>query len=428
MPVRSPRPVVALSFAISALGCYPDDVVAVRMTAANTAGTSNDSAGASGAAPVADDCGKLEVVRLPTCYDGLQGESETDIDCGGGECQPCTDGTCVSDADCLAGSCSDSKCAPGLELQYLAFQEQPLTAKIDNRITLTYLESSTSFDLASLSLRYYFRRNDVIEPLLIPNANATLLQSSVSVDISADTSWRIIRTARDASADFDAYLEVRFTKSYPLMPGDQLKVDQSLNAGSELKQFDQRSHYSFRTGGALARSDRITVYQNDQLVWGYEPRGGGAASCFFQGINFGGPGLLIGADSWSAEPATLSSTGSKFDGAALLYPELVGAESLLVQTGYRLAAGDTISVPAADGDYLAYIYAFSASNFELGTLRLQGALVDQFQAGESSGGQIWSRLGPYPVRASRTRIELGCSAGSLALSGLELRRPASARY
>lgn len=46
-----------------------------------------------------------------TCKDGAKGQSETDIDCGGGLCSPCTDGlACEEPADCQSGVCMGSAC------------------------------------------------------------------------------------------------------------------------------------------------------------------------------------------------------------------------------------------------------------------------------------------------------------------------------
>lgn len=51
--------------------------------------------------------------RAPSlCQDGLRDGSETDVDCGGGGCQPCTGGRgCITDADCVSGSCGAGTCA-----------------------------------------------------------------------------------------------------------------------------------------------------------------------------------------------------------------------------------------------------------------------------------------------------------------------------
>ena len=47
-----------------------------------------------------------------TCKDEVQGESETDKDCGGGACKRCADGKgCIEGTDCQSGVCNDEICA-----------------------------------------------------------------------------------------------------------------------------------------------------------------------------------------------------------------------------------------------------------------------------------------------------------------------------
>jgi hypothetical protein len=49
--------------------------------------------------------------RLPTCDDGLQNGTESDVDCGGGTCPACANGLrCRTTADCQAGDCLDGVC------------------------------------------------------------------------------------------------------------------------------------------------------------------------------------------------------------------------------------------------------------------------------------------------------------------------------
>jgi len=49
--------------------------------------------------------------QAPTCGDGVQNGSETDVDCGGGSCPPCTPGDgCSSASDCTSGVCSGGIC------------------------------------------------------------------------------------------------------------------------------------------------------------------------------------------------------------------------------------------------------------------------------------------------------------------------------
>ncbi|MEM9458200.1 MAG: hypothetical protein AAGF11_28755 [Myxococcota bacterium] len=49
----------------------------------------------------------------PTCDDGTPNGNETDVDCGGPECPGCdVPGQCEMDSDCLSGSCEEGQCVP----------------------------------------------------------------------------------------------------------------------------------------------------------------------------------------------------------------------------------------------------------------------------------------------------------------------------
>jgi len=64
--------------------------------------------------PVADDAAAEE--GPDPCGDGLQNGGETDVDCGGPDCDPCGEGqSCTIDSDCAGGTCcSGACCAAGL--------------------------------------------------------------------------------------------------------------------------------------------------------------------------------------------------------------------------------------------------------------------------------------------------------------------------
>jgi hypothetical protein len=49
----------------------------------------------------------------PSCDDGLQNGYETDVDCGGPDCDPCADGAgCTANSDCASGDCDAGSCRP----------------------------------------------------------------------------------------------------------------------------------------------------------------------------------------------------------------------------------------------------------------------------------------------------------------------------
>jgi hypothetical protein len=64
------------------------------------AGASGGQGGSGGSIPV-------------SCMDGVKNGTESDIDCGGGDCSPCADGKkCAQGSDCDSKSCISGACAP----------------------------------------------------------------------------------------------------------------------------------------------------------------------------------------------------------------------------------------------------------------------------------------------------------------------------
>ena len=55
--------------------------------------------------------GPLAPVPCPSCSDSQMNGDETDVDCGGGDCPPCTDGLmCAAGSDCQSGVCQGGIC------------------------------------------------------------------------------------------------------------------------------------------------------------------------------------------------------------------------------------------------------------------------------------------------------------------------------
>lgn len=58
-------------------------------------------------------CGEEKRCAEPSCDDGIKNGEETDVDCGGTYCDPCTDGQgCVGGHDCVSRSCFAGRCQP----------------------------------------------------------------------------------------------------------------------------------------------------------------------------------------------------------------------------------------------------------------------------------------------------------------------------
>jgi cysteine-rich repeat protein len=62
-----------------------------------------------GDADESDDCTTL--CKAPTCDDAIKSGLETDVDCGGGTCDTCSQGqSCLEDSDCDTGACFAGTC------------------------------------------------------------------------------------------------------------------------------------------------------------------------------------------------------------------------------------------------------------------------------------------------------------------------------
>lgn len=57
---------------------------------------------------IKEQCSKI----FPYCYDGLANNDETDIDCGGSSCGPCSENRyCLKNNDCSSFFCENAKCS-----------------------------------------------------------------------------------------------------------------------------------------------------------------------------------------------------------------------------------------------------------------------------------------------------------------------------
>ena len=70
-----------------------------------------DSAVEADAEPAQDAEVEIDAELPPVCDDGLMNGDETDVDCGGPDCDPCPDGDgCVDGTDCESGFCDGGIC------------------------------------------------------------------------------------------------------------------------------------------------------------------------------------------------------------------------------------------------------------------------------------------------------------------------------
>ncbi len=79
-----------------------------QLSAANTFGTGVFHTTTQGELCVP---ARVQLYFSPTCNDGIKDQDETDVDCGGTLCGPCSGGRlCKSGADCETGTCSSGVC------------------------------------------------------------------------------------------------------------------------------------------------------------------------------------------------------------------------------------------------------------------------------------------------------------------------------
>ncbi|HVJ14337.1 MAG TPA: cellulose binding domain-containing protein [Polyangiaceae bacterium] len=372
---------------------------------------SQGSGGESGGQP-ASLCGVRPAPAPDECFNGLPDGNESDIDCGGDDCQACFDTTPFR-VEYQCGDPNRSSLSPRFQLKLWNEGDDPVA-------------------LATLSVRYYFRRNGVTEPIHIRSGQTILFQDVVPLYISDDTTWSIVKINADEDDDYDVTIDIRFSGAYTLLPGDRVELYQELFAGNDGVAFDQATHYSFESSAVPYQDNaRITVFDGEQLVWGYEPRRGGDRSCFVRAINLGGDAVTLDDDDWEGDMAgALETTGVAFDGPpANVRPAVQGALAEVLASGYELAANQSVSVPTESGDYLAYVYAVSGAGEELGTFAIEdSAELGAFKAGAIEGTPGWAKLGPYPVRVDDGVFDFSCLSGVVRIAGIELRTPSTASH
>lgn len=103
--------IVTVSFtACSSADPRPD---AGSTDTASSSSSSSSSGGSSGIPDGGDEAGDAagDASLPPSCSNTIKDATETDVDCGGTQCDRCIDGkACVQDNDCQGGSCQSNVC------------------------------------------------------------------------------------------------------------------------------------------------------------------------------------------------------------------------------------------------------------------------------------------------------------------------------
>lgn len=95
-----------------------------------------------------------------TCSDGVRNGAETDIDCGGGSCGPCADGSsCSTGPDCVSGLCTGGVCVQPpspLSVTFETTSNWPggycVNLRVTNNAPLATSDFSVSFDTNASTL------------------------------------------------------------------------------------------------------------------------------------------------------------------------------------------------------------------------------------------------------------------------------------
>jgi hypothetical protein len=374
--------------------------------------------------------------RFPDhCYDGKTSGDEIAIDCGGG-CQRCTSDACSESSDCLSDTCqaSDSGQSSCFAPLTIHFTSHELNASVGSTAWSITLANATSpgapgYSFKDLKIRYYFTRGGTVEPLLVRATQSNLrLENGESRELK-QTNWTVERTQAKADTVYDAYVEVGFDESGQLLAGDSIDLYQQMLTGDPASSsFDQRANYSF-TDQADAAWQHVTVFYQDKLVWGLEPRPANPRACFARGVNLNGPALTIAGNAFQGASQAGVTGGTGVSQGGTPFPVVSGTLATMLQTASRLQAGgqQELDVPTVNGSYLMYLYATSPTNDAAPSVfTVQGVeqeVSSKFRSQATDGGQVWARLGPFQVDVLDGTLAVAVTSGSVTFTGLELWYP-----
>jgi hypothetical protein len=382
-----------------------------------------------------DLCAESCLKRYPDhCYDGDvdADQGELDRDCGG-PCQACALGVCTQAEDCLSGVCDEleGECQAPLALNFTAHEMNSNVASTAWSMVLRNDEAvgGETFSIKDLEIRFYFDRNGVVEPIIVRATQSNLqLPNGESHELKA-TSWLIERFEDPSDADYNAYVSIKFADSGQLFPGDKiLTYQQMLTGDTATSMFDQRANYSY-TSVQASDWQGVNVFYQGKLLWGLEPRPQNPRACFVRAVNLNGPSVAdVDGHAWqSASESGVTTTGSGISQGSVLHPSAGPGLTTALGTATRLLAGQSLSLPTENGEYLAYLYVVSATNdTQPNVLTVQGvehANSSRFRAQAVDNGYAWARLGPYRVTVDAGSLSVAVTTGSIHFAGIELWYP-----
>ena len=365
----------------------------------------------------------------PHCFNKAAGDGETGVDCGGSECAPCsTNQPCSKASDCSSDQCaSNNTCTALISLSYTPIEVGAKTRTPKFTLNITYSDTHT-MPLNQLTIRYYYNHNQVTEPVIGLDSQATIDPGNMQLDISTKVLASVHRfpPGPPDPNNFvtDSYLEIGFNDTTTVTTGTKFVITQDIVAGSPDELFDQNSHYSFsKTTGA---NQAVTVYRGGKRVWGVEPPMALFPDCAFaRGANINGPALTVDGESLLTESdAKLTiNGGSAYTSTSKLLPTPgpTSAVPALLGTGRTLSTADSAAWAVPNGKYWAYAWLASTVPNDSGRLSFGTGVTgvaDKF-FGSTGGGARWALIGPYSVTVTGNSLPIIVD-GTVHLAGVKL--------
>ncbi|HWZ91786.1 MAG TPA: hypothetical protein VNW92_23145, partial [Polyangiaceae bacterium] len=356
---------------------------------------------------------------------------ETGLNCGGGECAPCSRNlACSQNSDCASNVCTSGKtCTQILSMTYMSIVADAFTRTPKFSLSINYLDPAST-PLQNVRIRYYFNHNGVAEPVLALHTQATFNPGNSQRDISSEVGYQVHRfppgPADGKGIVTDSYLEITFTSLASLASGSILNLNTDIVAGSSdpSAQFQQSTHYSFINTGTFVANDAITVFRGEQLLWGVPPPMSLLPDCAFSaGVNLNGPAVTSGTQALQASSdAHVVYSGTTYQNTSALLPATDAGTTALLHTGLVLGSADA-TWPVSNGKYWAYAWLSSDSSLGSGQLFIQDNPGDQFFAVQQGSALGWARVGPYSIDVLGGSVKLS-GTGVVDLAGVELYRAA----
>jgi hypothetical protein len=172
-----------------------------------------------GACLVGSDCGSgiCEptgcAAEGPGCHDGVLGETETGIDCGGPGCLPCSEGLgCLEPADCTTAHCARQVCSVSVASLQRAEASVACSASgtILPRVDLRQLVVGTGrFELDAETFGHYLQEDQALWPLGadVPEAGIVLaLDRSRDVTLSPGDVVDVVGELRESDCETQVYV------------------------------------------------------------------------------------------------------------------------------------------------------------------------------------------------------------------------------